>query len=92
MTGPELRVKLKETRFKINEVADLLNISPQNLNNKLNNANVSSTLLEEISKAINVPISWFYGEIPTDKKVNELIKEIEYYKTIILNMSQKKGK
>lgn len=62
MKGAELKEKLKSSRYSMAEIAKLIGVSPQNLNNMLSKDDVRTSLLESISKACNIPISVLYGD------------------------------
>lgn len=61
MTGIELKAILKRTGRQLNEIATLINISPQALNQVLNSKDVKSGILESLASALGISISEFYG-------------------------------
>ena len=61
MTGEELRLILKDADINLADLAGKLNKSPQSLNQALNAADIKSGLIEQISDAINVPVSSLYA-------------------------------
>lgn len=83
MTGEELRNKLKKTGFSIAGLARDLGMSQQNLNQALNAKDVKTGLVENLSKVLDVPITFFYEgtELEKDRKVlddREKDREIMY--------------
>lgn len=61
MTGIELKAILKRTGKQLNEIAALINISPQNLNQVLNSKDVKSGMIESLANALNLNVCDFYG-------------------------------
>lgn len=62
MKGEELKFKLKKAGVSITEIASLLGMSRQSLSQALSVKDVKTGLIEELSKALNVPLSYFYGD------------------------------
>lgn len=62
MTGQELKAKIVKVGKTQKEIADLLGLSQQSFNQMLSASDVKTSLLERIAQALNVPISFFYGE------------------------------
>ncbi|MDD5855289.1 MAG: helix-turn-helix transcriptional regulator [Prevotella sp.] len=62
MTGENLKRILKATGNSITELADKLGTSQQNLSAALNAKDVKTGLLEELSKVLDLPISYFFNE------------------------------
>ena len=62
MKGEDLKKRLKETSIPMSEIANRLGILPQTLYSAFNADDVKSGLLEKLSEALNVPISFFYGD------------------------------
>lgn len=62
MKGEELKIKLKKAGVSITEIASLLGMSRQSLSQALSVKDVKTGLIEDLSKALNVPLSYFYGE------------------------------
>ena len=65
MKGEDLKKRLKETSITMSEIANRLGILPQTLYSAFNADDVKSGLLEKLSEALNVPISFFYGDAYT---------------------------
>lgn len=65
MKGEDLKKRLKETSIPMSEIANRLGILPQTLYSAFNADDVKSGLLEKLSEALNVPISFFYGDAYT---------------------------
>lgn len=62
MTGAELKERLQATHIPMSEIARRIQVSPQNLNSLFNSEDVKSGVLERLSKALDVPITYFYGD------------------------------
>lgn len=62
MTGNELKVRLMEIGKSQKDVADLLGVTAQSLSSVLSAKDVRSGTIEKIAHAVNMPISFFYGE------------------------------
>lgn len=61
MTDIELKAILKRTGRQLNEIATLINISPQALNQVLNSKDVKSGILESLASALGISVCEFYG-------------------------------
>lgn len=62
MKGAELKEKLKSSRYTMAEIAKMMGVSPQNLNNTFSVEDVKSGFLERLSEVLEVPITYFYGD------------------------------
>lgn len=62
MNGETVKKILHEYGLSQQAVADLLGISPQNLNNLLSRDDIRTGLLENISEKTRIPISVFFGD------------------------------
>ena len=62
MKGKLIKEVLSRHNVAQVEMAKILGITPNNLNNMLAKDDVRTGLLEAISEAANIPISVFYGE------------------------------
>lgn len=62
MKGEELKMKLTKSGHSITEVAKLLGTSQQNLSQALTAQDVKTGLLEKISSALGLPISYFFDK------------------------------
>jgi transcriptional regulator with XRE-family HTH domain len=62
MKGADLKEKLRTSRYSMAEIAKLIGVSPQNLNNSFGVEDVKSGLLEKLAEALEVPITFFYGD------------------------------
>ncbi len=87
MSGDDVRKVLEENAFQLNEIAEKLNISPQNLNNWLNVKDIKVSTLEKIALAINKSVYFFFEnynsnvaipEMPRDVTVAPLISQYAY--------------
>lgn len=65
MTGAELKERLSTTHISLSEIARRIGVSPQSLNSIFNSEDVKSGVLEKLSKALDVPIVFFYGDTYT---------------------------
>jgi transcriptional regulator with XRE-family HTH domain len=62
MKGESIRKKIRLSSHRLNDVAEKMGISPQALNNILNAEDVKTGSLERIAEAMNLPITYFYGD------------------------------
>lgn len=62
MKGEELKLRLKKAGLSITEIAQSLGVSRQSLSQALSAKDVKTGLIEDLSKSLNVPLSYFYGE------------------------------
>lgn len=62
MTGTELRAKLVLINAQVTELAKNIGTSHQSLSQALNSKDVKTGLVEKIASALNLPLSYFYGE------------------------------
>lgn len=65
MKGKTIKDVLSKYDVAQTEIARLLGLAPNNLNNMLAKDDVRTGLLESIASAANIPISVFYGETYT---------------------------
>lgn len=65
MTGKQLKNKIAGTGHNIKEVAELIGLPRTNLSQSLSAQDVKTGLVEKISAALNVPISYFFDMTPT---------------------------
>ena len=65
MKGKDIKEVLAKYEIAQAEIARLLGLTPNNLNNMLAKDDVRTGLLESIASASNIPISVFYGETYT---------------------------
>ena len=65
MNGKTIKDVLSQKGIAQAEIAKILGITPNNLNNMLAKEDVRTGLLESIAEASNIPISVFYGETYT---------------------------
>lgn len=61
MTGEDLKKRLKTTGRPIAEIARELDVLPQSLNQALNVKDVKTGLVENLSRVLNLPIGFFFG-------------------------------
>lgn len=62
MRGAELKEKLRNSPYSMAELAKMIGVSPQNLNASFSSEDVKSGVLEKLAKALDVPVSFFYGD------------------------------
>ena len=62
MKGKDIKEVLAKHSIPQTEIAKLLGITPNNLNNMLSKDDIRTGLLEGIATAANIPISVFYGD------------------------------
>ena len=86
MSGEELKKKLDDGGYVQAEVARMLGIIPQSLNQMLNAQDVKSDLIEDLCRVLNLSIDYFYcgtdyaidgdntAEIVALKKENDKLK------------------
>ena len=62
MTGQELRTKIVPTRKTISELAVAVGLSQQGLSQAFSAKDVKTGLVEKLASALNLPLSYFYGD------------------------------
>lgn len=62
MTGQELRSKLVLANVQVTELARIIGTSHQSLSQALTSKDVKTGLVEKLASALNLPLSYFYGE------------------------------
>lgn len=70
MTGLELKAKLLETRYSMAEIARKMGIKSQDLNALFNVKDTKTGTIERLAIALDMPISYFYGEAFGASSVN----------------------
>lgn len=78
MDGKILKRKLQALDIHLTEIARRLNISPQNLQNRLRSKEITLDFLIEISKSVNTSVYYFIKGTPYEKdfiKPDNLILE-----------------
>lgn len=87
MSGDDVRKILETNGYQLNEIAEKLSISPQNLNNWLNVKDIKVSTLYRIASAINKTIYFFFEndngnltmpEVQPDATVAPLISQFAY--------------
>ena len=66
MDGEILRKKIKDTGVPIAEIARKIGQSRPNLSQALSTKDVKTGLVEKLSSALNLPLSYFYGDSGTN--------------------------
>lgn len=69
MKGEEVKLKLKKAGVSITEIASILGMSRQSLSQALSVKDVKTGLIEDLSKALNVPLSYFYNDSSSQNAV-----------------------
>lgn len=62
MKGMELKERLLATHISLSEIARRMGIKPQDLNALFNVQDTKTGTLERLSNALDLPISYFYGD------------------------------
>lgn len=62
MTGESLKKRLLMLRKNLAEVARLINVSPQALNQTLSASDIKTGFIEKLSSTLEIPISMFFEE------------------------------
>ena len=65
MSGEQLDKILKDAGFVKAEIARLLGVPPQSVNQSLNAQDVKTGFLEDLCKVLNVDMGFFYGIAPS---------------------------
>ena len=66
MDGEILRKKIKDTGVPIAEIARKIGQSRPNLSQALSTKDVKTGLVEKLASALNLPLSYFYGDSGTN--------------------------
>jgi hypothetical protein len=66
MTGDFVKKKIETAGYQLNNVAEILCISPQNLHSKLKTKDIRVSLVVDIAKAINKPLDYFFSDFNVD--------------------------
>lgn len=80
MNGRDLEVRLRCLPVSKRQLAEAIGISEQNLSNKLKSDDIKVSLLEKISEAFHLPMTWFFDD--TDnvfQKTNEIVVDRELF-------------
>lgn len=86
MTGEYVKKKIENAGFQLNTVAELINVSPQNLHSKLKTKDVRVSLLLDLAKAINKSVYYFFED--SDDAYVELIKECNRKGNTIIKLQE----
>lgn len=62
MTGAALKERLNATQYSLAEIARKMGIKPQDLNALFNVQDTKTGTIERLSKALDVPIAYFFGD------------------------------
>lgn len=62
MTGKHILNLMNQEGYSINKMAQLIGTSQPNLSSALKHDDIRTGLLEDIAKAMDKPLSFFYGE------------------------------
>lgn len=69
MNGEDLKKKIAGTGLSVSELARILGMSQQNLSKMLSSQDIKTGLVERISVALKVPITYFFDSSPTPSAV-----------------------
>lgn len=88
MTGKQLKQKIKQKGFKFNALADMLGVTPQQVQQYFNANNVSTEVLERIAEVIGESVSYFYNEYPILSleeygRIVKMEQEISYLRQLL---------
>lgn len=72
MTGKWLRANIKESGFELKKVAELIGITPQDMNSKLKASSLKADFIEKVAKAINKDVYGLMASWSADELVDEL--------------------
>jgi transcriptional regulator with XRE-family HTH domain len=86
MSGEELDKKLKDAGYVLADIARMLGVPPQSVNQTLNAKDVKTGFLEELCRILKVNMGFFY-EIDTDTEVSKLREENRKLKEELTRMS-----
>lgn len=86
MSGEELDKKLTEAGYVKAEIARLLGVPPQSVNQSLNAQDVKSGFLEDLCRVLNVDMSFFYS-FDTNEEVTKLQEENARLKAEVVRLS-----
>ncbi len=62
MTGLELKAKIAPTGKTISELARMIGLTQQGMSQALTTKDVKTGLIEKLASALELPLSYFYGE------------------------------
>ena len=71
MTGKDIRQKIEKSGVAYADLAKRLDVSPQTLNSRLKAHDLKLSFIEEVARAINKPLYYFFQEEPLSSSVNE---------------------
>lgn len=78
--GKEIYNIIKNKRLKQKDVANMLNMSTVNLSKIFKKESIDASLLEKITKTLNIPINYFFDEstpLIVEEPQSEYRKEIK---------------
>lgn len=79
MTGEYVKNRLKNSDYVLDDIARTLGITPQNLQSKLRSSDIKVGVLEDIAKAINKSV-YFFFEDDTPDTAMKVIDHSKIYK------------
>ena len=62
MNGETLKNLLKRTGLSVTDIAAKIGVTPQALNSTFNSPDVKSSIIEKVAYALDLPVSYLYGE------------------------------
>ncbi len=72
MDGKFLKGKIKALGVSFSDVARELGMSPQHLNNVFRSPNIKVGLLKRIAEVVNVNITYFFADEPSNKNISDM--------------------
>lgn len=82
MTTEQIKAIIKSSGLTQREVAKRIGISYQALHSRLSAETISSTTIQDIAEALDIPISTFYNE-DVSARLQKLMVENEMLKKIV---------
>ena len=89
MTGLQVKEKLVNAGYKLSDVAQKMNISPQSLHKLLLSEDIKTGVLERIAKAVGKAITFFLDEGANNEDDLKLINEIVSRQRLVNFLYQK---
>lgn len=88
MSGEDLDKRLKEAGYVLADVARLLGVPPQSVNQSLNAKDIKSGFLEDLCRVLGKDMSFFYGNNADESEVKCLRKENEELRREIFELKR----
>jgi transcriptional regulator with XRE-family HTH domain len=88
MSGEELDRKLKDAGYVMADIARLLGVPPQSINQSLNAKDIKTGFLEDLCRVLGKDMSFFYGAADGNSLVNQLRQENSELKNEIRDLKR----